>query len=131
MTFPTLPPRKLTAAALGALGLAALAAAGTADTIAGSLPFTCGVSVDDMVGAVSLTAFVDAETAMAATYELSIVKAGNGGSSRISQGGAFEVETGKRAVLGQTVLGGAPGQFDIDFTLDWNGTRYRCPSLDI
>lgn len=124
-------PRKFTAAALGALGLAALAAAGTADTIAKPLPFTCGVSVDDMVGAVSLTAFVDARTDMAATYALSIVKAGGGGSARIDQGGAFEVDAGKRAVLGQTVMGGRPGQYDIDFTLDWNGTRYRCPSLDI
>ncbi len=131
MTTPTPKSRKFTGAALGALGLAALAAAGTAGTATDPLPFTCGVSVDDMVGAVSLTAFVDAETDMAATYELSIVKASGGGSARIDQGGAFEVETGKRAVLGQTVMGGAPGQYDIDFTLDWNGTRYRCPSLDI
>jgi hypothetical protein len=68
---------------------------------------------------------------MRATYELSIVKQGNGGSARINQGGAFEVEHGKRAILGQTVLGGAPGQYDIDFTLDWNGARFRCPTIDI
>jgi hypothetical protein len=131
MTITTLKSRILPAAMLGAIGLAAFVASGTAADATDPLPFTCGVSVANMIGSVSLTAFVEADEDMRATYELSIVKQGNGGSARINQGGAFEVEHGKRAILGQTVLGGAPGQYDIDFTLDWNGARFRCPTIDI
>lgn len=131
MTIATLKSRTLAAATLGAIGLAAFVASGTAADATDPLPFTCGVSVANMIGSVSLTAFVEADEDMRATYELSIVKQGNGGSARINQGGAFEVEHGKRAILGQTIMGGAPGQYDIDFTLDWNGARFRCPTIDI
>ncbi|MGU3359064.1 curli-like amyloid fiber formation chaperone CsgH [Methylobacterium sp. M6A4_1b] len=61
------------------------------------------------------------------TYTLLVVKTGPGGSSRVSQGGRFEVAAGGQAGLGEVRLSLEPDAgFEATLTLDVDGQRIGC-----
>lgn len=123
-------PRTVPVAMALVLALGAGIAAGDASQN-DELPLSCGVSVKDLGRMVELTATVSADEDVTGSYTLAIEQSGRSGASSIRQGGGFALEAGERATLGRTVLGGDPGQYDIDLTLDWNGLRLSCPVQDL
>ena len=130
MTKPSLFPHPIPAAAalLVALGVAA-AASPKAETT--PLPMSCAVEMHDTGRMVEITARLAAEEDIEGTYSLEIRKTSRGGSANIRQGGAFALEAGEDVTLGRSMMSGDPEDFDIDFTLEWNGTRLTCPSIDL
>ncbi len=121
-------PIALTTLAFIALGVGVAISQETEVT---PVPFTCSVDLNDTGRMVEITARLASDEAMTGSYSLEIGKSGNGGSSMIRQGGPFTLEAGDDLVLGKTMMNGNPEDFDIDFTLDWNGLLLRCPSINI
>jgi hypothetical protein len=130
MTLLFKTPRTVPAAMAIVLALGAgIASSNAAETE--TMPLSCGVSVKDLGRMVELKAYVSADEDAAGTYTLSIEQSGRSGSSSIRQGGGFAVKAGGSATLGQTMLGGDPGNFDIDLILNWNGLKLSCPVQDL
>ncbi|KPQ04801.1 MAG: hypothetical protein HLUCCA12_16270 [Rhodobacteraceae bacterium HLUCCA12] len=126
-------PRRLPALALGGtvIGLAAACGlsatqAGTGGQDAGRDPVRCEIRIDDTQGATAIEGRVDADRPIRGHYRLSIASRSAGGSSTIDQSGEFQAAPGAPAILGQTTLGGSPGQYSAALDVDVEGARLRC-----
>ena len=130
MTKLSLFPHPIPAAAalFVALGVG-IAASSEAET--NPLPMSCAVEMHDTGRMVEITARLATEEAIDGTYSLEIHKSSRGGSANMRQGGAFELKAGDDVTLGRSMMSGNPEDFDIDFSLEWNGMTLSCPSIDI
>ncbi|HHH89695.1 MAG TPA: hypothetical protein ENK45_03915 [Aliiroseovarius sp.] len=129
MTKLSLIPHPIPAAAalIIALGVGVAASSESAVT---PLPLSCAVEMNDTGRMVEITARLAADAPIDGTYSLEIVKHGKGGSAHMRQGGAFDLEAGDDATLGRAMMSGNPQDFDVDFTLEWNGKTLTCPTAD-
>ena len=130
MTKLSLLPHPIPAAAalFVALGVG-VAASSEAETT--PLPMSCAVEMTDTGRMVEITARLATEEYIEGTYSLEIHKSSRGGSANMRQGGPFALEAGEDVTLGRSMMSGNPEDFDIDFTLDWNGMTLTCPSIDL
>lgn len=130
MTKLSLFPHPIPAAAalFVALGVG-VAASSEAETT--PLPMRCAVEMNQTGRMVEITARLSADEAIEGTYSLEIHKSSRGGSANMRQGGPFALEAGEDVTLGRSMMSGKPADFDIDFTLDWNGLTLTCPSIDL
>ncbi len=130
MTKLSILPHPIPAAAMLLVSIGVAVAASPATEVK-DLPLSCAVELNDTGRMVEITARLATDEDITGTYAMTISKSGSGGSSRIRQGGPFELEAGDDVTLGKTMMSGNPDQFDIDFTLDWNGLQLRCPSVEL
>ena len=130
MTKLSLLPHPLPAAValVVALGVGVAASSETKTT---PLPLSCAVEMNQNGRMVEITARLAADQAIEGSYALMISKTGFGNSSKIRQGGRFSLAPGDDVTLGRSMMSGSPEDFDIDFTLEWDGMTLRCPSLDL
>lgn len=109
--------------ALG-LGLAAIAAsAGLAN--ASSSDLQCGVAKSSQNGMLALEGTILSPTALNGEYRFAIQSSGNGGSSNISQGGAFTAAAGQSTTLGKVMIN-ANSNYNIDFNITADGKKVDC-----
>lgn len=126
MTRLSILPRPIPAAAMLLVSLGVAVAASPAAEV-NELPLTCAVELNDKGRMVEITARLASEEHITGTYALKI----SSSSSRIRQGGPFDLEAGEEVTLGKTMMSGNPENFDIDLTLDWNGMQLSCPSVEL
>lgn len=107
--------------ALVALGGVAIANANSGQ--AGAI--VCGVSTVTDRGMMSVEGVVQSPTALSGEYRFSLKSNGNGGSSNISQGGAFAVEAGASRTLGKVMVN-AGSTLNVDFQVTAGGKNYDC-----
>lgn len=142
MTKSSFLPHPIPAAAMVVISLGIAIAASTSASTAAStsestgsgaapLPISCAVELHDTGRMVEITARLATDQDIHGSYAMEIGKSGSGGTSMIRQGGPFELAAGANVVLGKTMMNGDPANFEIDFTLDWNGMALRCPSIEI
>lgn len=130
MSKPSLFPHPIPAAAalFVALGVG-IAASSEAETT--PLPMQCAVELNDTGTMVEITARLASDEAISGRYSLEIHKSSPSGSANMRQGGAFTLKAGQDVTLGRSVMSGNPEDFDIDFTLEWNGMTLTCPGIDL
>ncbi|MCP5039005.1 MAG: hypothetical protein GY945_15535 [Rhodobacteraceae bacterium] len=126
MTKTSFLPHPIPAAAMLLVSLGVAVAASPAAEVV-ELPMTCAVELNDKGRMVEITARLATDEHITGTYALSI----SSPSSRIRQGGPFDLEAGDDVTLGKTMMSGNPDQFDIDLTLDWDGRELTCPSIEL
>lgn len=107
--------------ALGAL--AGAAAASGASGPGGGL--ACGIDTSTERGLMTIAGVVHSPTALSGQYSLALESRGSGGSSTISQGGAFALDPGTVGTLG-TVTVNAGASVTIAFTITSNGRQLDC-----
>ncbi len=129
MTMLSFLPHPIPAAAalIVALGVGVAASSEARTT---PLPLTCALELHDTGRMVEISARLAASEAIEGSYALEITKSGRGGSSHIRQGGPFALSKGEDATLGRSKMNGDPQDFDIDFTLEWNGLTLSCPTVE-
>ncbi len=121
-------PIPAAAALFVALGVG-IAASSEAQTT--KLPMSCGVEMNDTGRMVEITARLATDEDMSGSYSLEIRKSSRAGSANMRQGGAFALKAGEDVTLGRSIMSGEPEDFDIDFTLEWNGLTLTCPGIDL
>jgi hypothetical protein len=115
---------------LGILGLAGVALAGlavstgSANSNAGS-DLQCGVTTATQGGMLAIEGVLLSPSDMTGEYRLQVRSSSNGGSSNVSQGGAFAAAANATTLLGKVMLN-ANANFDIDFTVTANGQTLDC-----
>lgn len=109
--------------ALG-LGLAVIAAsAGLANSSDSDL--RCGVAKTSQNGMLALEGTILSPTALTGEYRFDVQSSGNGGSSNISQGGAFTAAAGESTTLGKVMIN-ANSNYAIDFNITAGGKKVDC-----
>lgn len=109
--------------ALAALGVAAAATAGgTSDG------FTCGVNTVADRGLVAIEGIVQSPTQLSGDYRFALRSSGSGGSTNISQGGAFVAEAATPLSLGKVTIN-AGSNIVVDFTVTTNGKKLDCSGV--
>lgn len=100
-------PKTSLAALLAALSVTACAAAATPGEAATSRSsaLSCEIRATPTRNGLKLEALAEAARAVRGEYDLVVTKSGPGGSSDISQGGAFSLAANERAVLGVAEVG--------------------------
>jgi len=126
MTLPLKTRRFLPAALiLAGAGFAAACTTSSVAQEATTAPFACQISVDETGRATAFRGLVQTTESLSGSYSFSL--AGRG--TNIRQGGPFSARAGETVTLGQSMLSGAPADFDAELTLTVNGQTYRCPAV--
>lgn len=107
--------------ALVAISGGAVAAANSNQTS----PIACGVNTVSDRGMMSVEGIFQSQTALTGEYRFSLRSQGNGGSSNISQGGAFSADAGATITLGKVMVN-AGSHLNIDFEVSAGGRKYDC-----
>lgn len=107
--------------ALVAISGGAVAAANSNQTS----PIACGVNTVSDRGMMSVEGIFQSQTALTGEYRFSLRSQGNGGSSNISQGGAFSADAGATIILGKVMVN-ADSHFNIGFEVSAGGRKYDC-----
>ncbi|WP_157933040.1 curli-like amyloid fiber formation chaperone CsgH [Roseovarius salinarum] len=118
------------AAAVGAAALAGQTTNATAGGTAQDAPVRCAIAIRDLGGSVEISGKVKSDVATHGHYEMTIRQSSGAGSTMIDQSGDFTLGAGRMTTLGQAVLGGTPGSYDVDLHLDVDGQRLRCAAQD-
>ncbi len=92
------------AAAVGMFG--AYAAADTADAGAG---LTCEIRMVKSGDDIQVKGLIHAASAASGSYKFRLSQNGDGGSSRINQGGDFSLAAGESSVVGEATMNGGDG----------------------
>ena len=109
------------AAILGITGIAVSApVAGTADNTD-----HCAINAETAHGAISFTGLANGNAGDTGMYRMTVTGGSNGGSTSISQGGAFVLDDTGKADIGQARLN-AGGIYDVQLELSLEGQTYRC-----
>lgn len=119
---------RLTLAALMVSGAAGLALAqGGNDTavLASADTVACGVSAVTDRGMTKVEGVFQSPTALSGEYRFAFKSSGNGGSTNISQGGAFTAMAGEPVAIGSVVVN-AGSKIDATLTVTANGKTYDC-----
>ena len=121
------------------LGLAAMMGLGLAACIPGApevpqvaafstvAPFSCRIEAVPRAGQTEVRASVSAHAPVSGLYWLDLTQAGQGGSSTISQSGAFSAAAGETLALGSARFGSGASALRGRLTLTWSGGEVRCP----
>ncbi len=120
--------RKFVTLALG-LGVMALAGHGSEDGMkaqAGDGSVRCEIQVKELRGGVQLQGVVYSDRAVSGDYQLQVSQSGGSGSSKINQGGGFDVRPNAPAKLGVIQLGGDGGSYRAKLKVMWNGEEIEC-----
>lgn len=111
---------------LGLVAFVALGGAAIANANSGQAgAIACGVSTVTDRGMMSVEGVVQSPTALTGEYRFSLKSSGNGGSSNISQGGAFAIEAGAATTLGKVMVN-AGSTLNVDFQVTAAGKNYDC-----
>lgn len=118
----TLSSSKMLVLALGAtvsLGAGFAAAGGSGSSAAG--PLRCEIVAASSGGMTSIEAVALAERALSGSYQLKI----SGPGANISQGGEFDIASGRKTTLGSAMLGGGRG-YDVRLEVSAGGKTVSC-----
>ncbi|MFQ5439646.1 MAG: curli-like amyloid fiber formation chaperone CsgH [Paracoccaceae bacterium] len=108
-------------------GLAGIAAAGAlAGNEPAQAPLRCGVEISQQAGNVRLKSWVESRIDEQGSYELSIRRAGAGGSAAISQSGDFDVAAGETQTLSSAAMNGSADRIDAELVVITNDNRIVC-----
>lgn len=112
--------------AIAALGLVA-AALGATSSIAGvsNDPGTCGVLTSTQGGMLLIEGSVLSSVELNGSYQFSVQSSGSGGSSNISQGGAFTAAANQQTTLGQVMIN-AGSDYKVVLDVEANGKKLDC-----
>ncbi|ODT83802.1 MAG: hypothetical protein ABS76_02535 [Pelagibacterium sp. SCN 64-44] len=116
-------PQTLGLAALGlfATAIAAHGAIGGAEEKA----FACGIATTTQQGMLTIEGQVLSPEPLQGSYRFSLRSAGPGGSSTISQSGAFSAQPGEPALLGRMTIN-AGSNYEATLDLETGGQSIAC-----
>jgi hypothetical protein len=106
------------------LGLGALGLAGASATQAPE-DFACGIAADRNGGMLQIEGALVSPIAVNGEYRFSLRSSGGGGSTNISQGGAFTAAAGQQTTLGRVTLN-ANAAYQVEFTVSAAGKTFDC-----
>jgi hypothetical protein len=110
----------------GAAGLAlANGASEPAATLVATDVIACGISTATDRGMMKVEGVFQSPTALSGEYRFAFKSSGNGGSTNISQGGAFTASAGDAVAIG-SVMVNAGSKIDVTLTVTANGKTYDC-----
>ena len=90
---------------------------------------TCTVQADRSGNSISLSGQVVAHATVSGHYRFEITKASRAGTSRVNQGGAFEIAAGQERMVGSATLDYLPDtNFSARLVIDVDGRSYACQS---
>ena len=118
----TISSSKMLLLALGAtvsLGAGVAAAGGSGSEAAG--PLRCEIVTASSGGMTSIEAIALSERAASGSYRLKI----SGPGANISQGGEFDIVSGRKTTLGSAMLGGGRG-YDVRLEVTAGGRTVSC-----
>jgi hypothetical protein len=101
----------------GAEGMRAYAAGGS---------LRCKIQVEEHGDRIELQGIVFANAEVHGSYELHVIRSGDGGNSNISQAGDFDAKPDAPTPLGIIQLGGDPGKYRARLKVTWNGDAVEC-----
>jgi len=110
-------------AALGLLATAVAAQAGIGGPE--DRGFACGIAATTQKGMLTLEGTVLSPMALEGSYRFALRSAGAGGSSNISQGGAFTAQPNEPALLGRMTIN-AGARYEATLELETGGQRFAC-----
>ncbi len=120
---------RLGLAALMVSGAAGLALAQSANengaTLAATDTIACGVSAVTERGMLKVEGVLQSPTALTGEYRFAFKSFNNGGSTNISQGGAFVANANDAVSIG-SVMVNAGAKIDVTLTVTANGKSYDC-----
>ncbi|SIR33791.1 hypothetical protein SAMN05880582_11098 [Rhizobium sp. RU20A] len=86
----------------------------------------CEIRATKQAGMVTLDALVHADRTAGGTYSFRIEKSGGGGSSTVSQGGAFETGAGQSAPLASVSVDAKGSAYSAVLEGELAGKTFRC-----
>ncbi|MFD1251552.1 hypothetical protein DEVEQU_03603 [Devosia equisanguinis] len=106
-----------------AISLAALGAGASAN--AAGTDIACGVSTKTEHGMLAVEGVLQSPTALNGEYRFALKSSGGGGSTNVSQGGAFSAAPDAAVSLGRVMVN-AGSKIDVDFSVTANGKQLDC-----
>ena len=118
-----LPLRIIALPVLLGLGLAGFAVTGGQASV--NAPTVCGINANSSGGMIALEAAFQSDVAVNGSYQFRVMSSGSGGSSNISQGGAFAAAANDLVKLGQVSINSG-STYQVEFTVNANGVDLDC-----